>query len=100
EAERHPLEQVDAREAGPVSVRREKLHRLLRLDVAAAPQARQELHQAEIADEPALGAPEPLEADHADRPGAEARLAAESRRGGCRRQVVQALQLERAADPD
>src|SRR5207244_10218191 len=81
-AEAH--EEVDAREAGPLLVRLEELGGLRALDPAAAAKRDDELDQAEIADEPALVAAEPFQADHADRPRPEAALAQEARldRGG------------------
>ena len=67
--------QVDAREPRPLAVRLEQLRRLPALDPAAA-QRREQLHEPEVGDEPAVVAAEPLEEDDADRPGAEARARA------------------------
>ena len=61
--------------------------------------ARRQLDEAEVADEPVVVAAEPFEADDADRPRPEAALALEPRRDGGGRDVVQPLELDRAADP-
>src|SRR5579884_4412403 len=92
-------QQVDAREAGPFAVRREQLVGLLGLD-AAPPELGAQLHQPEVACEPALVAAEALEADDADRPRAEPALAAEPLRDDVARHVLQLLELERAAEAD
>ena len=47
-----------------------------------------------------LGPAEPLQADDARRPGAEARLARETLDDGVGRKVVQPLEVDRAAEPD
>ena len=70
-------QQVHAREPGPLAVGLEQRVGLLGLD-APSPERRGELHEPEIAREPALVAAEPLEADDARRPGAEPALALEA----------------------
>src|SRR5262249_2087115 len=58
------LQQVDARQPGPLAVGLKQLGRLPRLDPAAL-QRRLELDEAEVGDEPAVVAAEALEEDHA-----------------------------------
>ena len=70
--------QVDAREPGPLLVRREQLGGLVELD-PAAPERGAELDEAEIADEPVAVAAEAFERDHAERPRPEPALAQEPR---------------------
>src|SRR5581483_1500429 len=92
-------EHVDAREPGPLAVGLEQLVRLLGLGTAA-PQRGHELDEPQVAGEPALVAPEPVQADDADRPRAEPRLAEQPpchRVGGL---PPQALEVERAAEAD
>src|SRR6185437_8077402 len=89
-------EEIDAREAGPLAVRLEQLRRLPALHGAAAQRA-QELDEPEVADEPVLEAAEPLEADDARRPRAEAALALDPADDHVGRQVVEPLELEAAA---
>ena len=75
---RRPAEHENSpAEALPLPVRRQQLRRLVGLDPPSA-QGGHELDQPEVADEPLVIAPEPLERDHADRPGADAALAAEA----------------------
>src|SRR5581483_11678281 len=77
----------------------EQLVRLLGLGTAA-PQRGHELDEPQVAGEPALVAPEPVQADDADRPRAEPRLAEQPpchRVGGL---PPQALEVERAAEAD
>src|SRR3954454_2060552 len=92
-------EHVHAREAFPLSVGLEQLRGLPELDLASA-QLAQELDEAEIADEPVVVSTESLEADDADRPGPEAALPVEPRRDDRGRDMVQPLQLDRAAEAD
>src|SRR5437764_7701995 len=93
------VEEVDPREPGPLAVGLEELCCLPRLD-AAAPERGAQLHEPEVADEPALEPPQPLDADEADRPGPEPALALEAiGRGRCR-QRAQPLEVEGAAEPD
>src|SRR5438876_5686878 len=93
------VEEVDPREPGPLAVGLEQLGGLPRLD-AAAPQRGAQLDEPEVADEPALEPPQPLDADEADRPGPEPALALEAiGRGRCR-QRTQPLEVEGAAEPD
>src|SRR5436190_10988183 len=94
-----PLEEIDAREAGPLAVRLEQLGRLPGLDPPAA-HRRDQLHEPEVAHEPALVTAEALEADDADRPRAEPRLAHEPRGGCVGRHSAQTLELQRAAEAD
>ena len=94
-----PAQQVDARETLPLLVGLEQRRRLVRLD-PAAPQRLAELEQAEVADEAALVAAEPLERDHADGPRADAALAQQPRCDCIDRQRLQPLEIERAAHPD
>ena len=89
--------QVHAREPGPLAVRLEQLGGLPALD-PAAPELAQQLHEAEVADEPVLAPPEALEADDADRPRAEPALALEASDDGRGRQLVQPLEVDGAAD--
>ena len=58
------------------------------------------LDEAEVADESVLVAAEPLEADDAGRPRAEAALALDPGDDGLRRDVVEAFELETAAHAD
>src|SRR2546423_8851747 len=69
-------EEVHARESRPLLVRLEELGRLGRLDPPPL-ESRDELDQAEVADEPALGPAESLQADDADRPWSDPALAQE-----------------------
>src|SRR5438132_1763892 len=93
-----PGQQVDARQAGPLAVRRQQLCRLLRFDPTAA-QGGAELDQTEIADGASLVAAESLERDDADRPRAESAFASKSCSGCLERDVPQPLEVERAAEP-
>ena len=61
---------------------------------------REELHQPEVADEPALVPAEPLEADDRGRPGPEPALALEEAHDVVRRHRVQALGVEAPAEAD
>src|SRR5581483_7182038 len=92
-------QQVHAREPRPLAVGGEQRVGLLRLD-APAPERGRELHEAEVAREAALVAPEPLQADDADRPRPQAGLAREPRGRGVGRQLLQPLELDRPAEPD
>src|SRR4051794_9827638 len=92
-------EHVHAREALPLPVGLEQLRGLPELDLAPA-QLAQELDEAEIADEPVVVPAESLEADDADRPGPEAALPVEPGCDDRRRDLVQPLQLDRAAEAD
>jgi hypothetical protein len=92
-------QEIHAREPGPLAVRDEQLVRLLRLDPAPAHRGH-ELHEAEVAREAALEAPETLEADHADRPRPEAALALEAPRRRIGRDAAQTLEVERSAEAD
>src|SRR5436190_5677551 len=94
-----PLQEIDAGEAGPLAVRLDQLGRLPRLDPPAA-HRREQLHEPEVADEPALVPAEALEADDADRPRADPRLAREPRGCGVRRHSAQTFELKRAAETD
>src|SRR5436190_544972 len=76
ETEAESLQQVDAREAGPLAIRLEQLGGLPRLD-PAAPQRRAELDEPEVAHQPALEAAEALETDDPDGPRPESALALE-----------------------
>jgi hypothetical protein len=69
-------QQVHAGEAGPLAVRLEERVRLLGLD-PASPELGGELHEAEVAREPALVAAEAFQADDADRPRPEPALSFE-----------------------
>src|SRR5262245_23954136 len=91
--------QVEAREAGPLAVRREELRRLVAFD-PPAPESRHELDQGQVADETALVTAEPFEADDACRPRAEPALPLDELGRLRGRQVVQALEVDRATDPD
>ena len=71
-----PRQEVHAREAGPLAVGREQLVGLVGLD-PAPPQRGGELREAQVAVEAVLVAAEALEADDAERPGAEPALAGE-----------------------
>src|SRR4051794_30394854 len=93
-----PRQEVDAREACPLSVRREQGVGLLRLDPAAPERARQ-LDEAEIPRQPALVAAEALETDDAGGPRAEPALALEPARDGLGGHPLQRLEVERAAEP-
>src|SRR5919202_5015892 len=84
--------QVDAGQAGPLAVRLEQLRRLVRLDPTAA-QVRHQLDQRQVADEPALVTPEPLQADDPGRPGPEPSLGHHPVGGRRRRELVEALEL-------
>src|SRR5205085_5862499 len=83
-AEAH--QEVDAREPRPLLVRLDERRGLGGLDPAAAAERSDELDEAEVADEPALVAAKPFQADDTDRPRPEAALAQEAgprrRRGG------------------
>jgi hypothetical protein len=92
-------QEVDARQPGPLAVRREQLVRLLRLHPAPA-ERRHELHEPQVAREAALEPAEALEADHADRPRPEAPLALEPARRGVRRNAPQPLEVERTTQAD
>ena len=92
-----PGQQVDAREPGPLAVRGEQRVGLLGLDPAAR-EGGGELDQAEIALQASFVATEPLEADDADRPRAQAPLALQACGCGVGRLRLQALEIERAAE--
>ena len=80
----------------PLLVRREQLGRLAGLDPAAA-ERREQLDEPEVADEAVVVAAEPLERDHADRPGADPALAAEPREDDLGVVLAEPLEVERAA---
>src|SRR5581483_8548349 len=91
-------EQVDAGESRPLAVGLEQLGRLPALDPPAADRSEQ-LHQTEVSLEAALEAAQAFQADDADGPGAEAPLPLQPVGDGRRRLLLQALELERAAQP-
>src|SRR5262249_34830596 len=93
-------EEVDAREAGPLAVGLEQLRGLPRLHDLSSGERAHELDQAEVAHETVLHATEPLETDDAGRPRAQPALALDSPDDRLRRQVVEALELEAATEPD
>src|SRR5215218_6724804 len=99
ETARGTRQQVDARQSCPLLVRSEQLGRLLGFDPPAT-NGRAKLEQAEVADEPVLGAPEPLQADDADRPRADAALPAEPGHDAVRRHVAEPFEVERPAEAD
>src|SRR5919198_5985232 len=79
EAAAEAKQEVDAREPRPLLVGLEERRRLRPLDPAATAAERDdELHQAEVAHEPALVAAEPFEADDSDRPRPEPALPEET----------------------
>src|SRR5206468_3493387 len=90
-------EEVHAREAGPLAVRREQHVRLLRLH-PPAPEGGRELGEGEVAVEPVLVPSEAFEADDADGPRAEPALAREARDDGGRRMALQPFEVERPAE--
>src|SRR5580765_3156339 len=92
------VQQVDAREPGPLAVRLEQLDGLPALDPAAA-QRGEELDEAEVGDEPAVVATEALEEDDPDRPWPETALAEQPVGRRLARERTQPLEVERAADP-
>src|SRR5215212_8388403 len=92
-------QEVHARQPGPLAVRLEQLVRLLGLHPPSS-QRRQQLHEAEVACEPALEPAEALEADEPDGPRPEPALAPEPPRDDVRRQRLQRLEVERAAQAD
>src|SRR5262245_45326420 len=92
-------QQVHAREPGPLLVRCEQHVRFLGLD-ATPPERGRELDEAEVARQSALVAPEPLEADDAHRPGAEAALAQQAASDRLGRVRSERLEVERAAEAD
>src|SRR4051794_18756883 len=91
-----PGEHVDARQAGPLAVGLEQLRGFPAFDPAAA-QTREQLDQAEVADEATLVTAQPLETDHPDRPRADPGFAYQSSGGRVGRDVAQALERERPA---
>ena len=90
---------VHARQARPVAVRLEQLGGLRPFDPPAA-QVGHQLHEREVAHDPALPSAEPLQADHPDGPRPDAPFAFESCRDDVRRQIVQPFELEGATDAD
>ena len=72
---------------GPLVVGLEQLSRLPALD-PAAPHGGQELHEAEVGNEPPVVAAEALEEDDADRPRSETALAREAIGCGVARHVA------------
>src|ERR1700722_19057028 len=92
-------QQVHAREPGPLAVGLEQHVALLGPDGPPG-ERRGELDEAEIAGEPALAAAEPLDADDADRPRADAALTQQARGAPLGRLAAQRLEVERAAEPD
>src|SRR5580765_4631401 len=92
------VQQIDAREPGPLAVRLEQLGGLPALDPAAAERGEQ-LHEAEVGDEPAVVAAEALEEDDPDRPGPEPAFAEEPFGRCFARERAQPLEVERTADP-
>src|SRR6476659_2457376 len=94
-----PGKEVHAREAGPLLVRREQRVAFLGLH-PAPPERGRELCHPEITREAVLVPPESLEADDADRPGAEAALAVEPQRDRRAGLSLQAFEVEGAAEPD
>src|SRR3954453_6197558 len=104
EAAREALQQIDARQPGPLAVGREQLVGLLRLDPPAA-QRRQQLYEAEgageapgVGGEPPFAAAEPPERDDPDRPRADAALALQPRGDAVARHLLQPLEVDRAAE--
>jgi len=91
--------EVDAREPLPLLVGREQLGGLVPFD-PAAPERRAELDDRQVADESALRAPEPFEADDADGPWPEPSLSLEPAGDDVRRERFEALEVEGSADPD
>src|SRR5205085_2091594 len=88
-----PREEVDAREPGPLAVRLEQRRRLLGLDPTLFERTEQ-LDQPQVADEPALGPPEALEADDAHRPRPEPALTPEPGRHRVHRHAERPQPLE------
>src|SRR5206468_7471852 len=97
EAAGEARQQVHARDPRVLAVGLDERRGLPALDLAPA-EGTEELDKPEVADEPAVVAPEPLKADDSERPGADAALAAEARRHRLGRELVQSLELERPAD--
>src|SRR3954465_220461 len=93
------VEQVHARETGPLAVGLEQLGRLPTLDPTAT-QRGAELHEPEVGDEPAVVAAEALQEDDPYRPRPEPALSQQPVGGGIAWPVAQPLQLDRAADAD
>src|SRR5262245_30545818 len=91
--------EVEAREPGPLAVWLEQLRGLVPLDPAAA-QARHQLDQRQVADEPAVIAPQPFETDDSRRPGPETPFALDERGDALGRHGAQTLEIARAADAD
>ena len=94
------LEEIDAREAGPLAVRLEQLGRLPGLHGVPSAKRPHEFDEPEVADEAVLEAAETLEADDTRRPRAEAALALDPADDRLGRQVVEPLELEAAAETD
>jgi len=92
------LREVDTREAGPFAVGLEQARGLVWLD-APAFEVGLQLDEGEITDDATLPAAEPLEADDADRPRSDASFALEPPRHRVGRELTQAFELERPADP-
>lgn len=99
ETERCAPHQDLARETLPLGVGGEQLGGLPPLDRPSR-QSGVELDQSEVADEPVVVPPEPLQRDHADRPRADTALRGEATedRGG--RVPAQALEVDGARKPD
>ncbi len=91
--------EVDAGEPLPLLVGRQQLGRLVSLD-PAAPERRAQLDERQVADQASLRPPESLEADDADRPRPEPALPLEPAGDDVRGQELEALEVERPADPD
>src|SRR5262249_8032473 len=100
EAARETGEEVDAREPGPLVVGREQVRRLPRLDLVPAAGGTEGLHEAEVADESVLAAAQPFEPDDSGGPWSEAAFVVDPGDDGLRRDVVEAFELETAAEAD
>src|SRR5437763_6136318 len=92
-------EEIHAGEPGPGAVRLEERVGLLGLDPAAPERGRQ-LDEPEVSPQAAVVAAEAFEAHDPDRPRTEPSLALEPGDDGTRRQLAEALEIERSAQPD